>query len=51
MKYKPLGCLAFGPDWKKFSIVFLDILMLIFQPFKVSGRSGPKSIWPKSIRP
>jgi hypothetical protein len=33
MKYKPLDCLAFGPDWKKSSIVLLDILMLIFQPF------------------
>ena len=32
MKYKPLDCLAFGPDWKKSSIVLLDILM-IFQPF------------------
>jgi hypothetical protein len=31
MKYKPLDCLAFGPDWKKSSIVLLDILM-IFQP-------------------
>jgi hypothetical protein len=32
MKYKPLDFLAFGPDWKKSSIVLLDILM-IFQPF------------------
>jgi hypothetical protein len=32
MKYKPLDCLAFGPGWKKSSIVLLDILM-IFQPF------------------
>jgi hypothetical protein len=33
MKYKPLDCLAFGPDWKKSNIILLDILMLIFQPF------------------
>jgi hypothetical protein len=25
MKYIPLDCLSFGPDWKKSSIVLLDI--------------------------